>query len=112
MAKKDIRAAFKDLIEDAMIAANKSFTTPENAVNIVESYVEKAVTDIYQSFATEAVGEDDEQNFYRDDRNNLMCKTCGDEVFGGICLCTLLNQTRKEIRTRIKASGEPEKEDI
>lgn len=42
-----------------------------------------------------------EQNIYRDTSDNLMCKECGDEVFGGICGCIDINKTIEQVTTSI-----------
>lgn len=51
----------------------------------------------------ELIGEDEEQNFYREDGEDgrWMCSTCNGEVFGGICECSAINERLDELRQKV-----------
>lgn len=50
----------------------------------------------------EIIGAYHEQNITRDKNGNLICQTCGRDVFGGICECTSLNALLKSQRLALK----------
>lgn len=64
---------------------------------IGEMITTEALDQILQAFS-KRVPEKHEKNIYRDKDSNLMCSTCEDEVFGGVCGCDNRNEVIDEIQ--------------
>lgn len=69
----------------------------------LENWTSKAEANAYilDLIEREVIGEDDEQDHYRDALGRLFCRTCNTEWFAGICACSDLNQLRAEMRAKL-----------
>lgn len=96
-ASEELRKKIKAIVHGDMpdhFMSDSMLAKPDKIMQLFNQEVQKALSMV-------EVPEKWEQNIYRDTSDNLMCKECGDEVFGGICGCIDINKTIEQVTTSI-----------
>ena len=101
--------AMDHAINEAYLYAEKTkdamFADMDNSwlnTNTLRSEAKSALRKAFESAMEAVIGEDQEQNFYRNKSGELKCSTCLAEVFGGTCDCTWVNARNKKQRQSAK----------
>lgn len=95
--------AFREILEK-LVATTQPYTRLDKLPppHVLPEHYDQALATLLDVVERVVIGDDDEQNLYRDKKNRLMCSTCGEEAFGGTCDCTWANDIRASQRAALR----------